>query len=223
MLRDKLRERLIELPLFQGMSMADVDNAATKAKFRCTDFAKGKTIVEEGGLCDCLFFLLEGVVNVTGYADDKGYSITETLSAPDIIQPERIFGLTQRYARTVTAKTDCTFVCICKKDFSSLSDEFEIFRLNLLNMVCTQSQRLSRLPWRTEPTNIRHKIARFVKERSLKPAGMKILNIKMERLSREIGESRLNTSRELNSMKEQGIISLRRGEIQIDALEKLMM
>lgn len=36
----------------------------------------------------------------------------------------------------------------------------------------------------------------------------------------EINESRLNTSRELNSMAAEGVISLKRGEIHIYALEK---
>lgn len=58
--------------------------------------------------------------------------------------------------------------------------------------------------------------------RCLRPAGEKTVRIKMERLSDEINESRLNVSRELNAMKDEGIITLRRGEIQVYALEKLI-
>ena len=218
-----LNERLLELPLFQGMSRSDVEAAVSMVKFSCMQIAQGKVVVEDGGLCDSLFFLMEGKVNVTGFADDKGYSITETIAAPDIVQPERIFGLMQRYSRTVITKTDCTLVRVGKQDFSVLSDVYEIFRLNLLNIISTQSQRLARIPWRAKPNGIRHKIARFVEERSLKPAGAKTFRIKMERLGREISESRLNTSRELNAMEAEGLITLRRGEINIKALERLIM
>ena len=107
-------------------------------------------------------------------------------------------------------------------DTLGLADKYEIFRLNMLNIICTKSQRLTRFPWRTQPKDIRHKIARFIETRCLRPAGEKIIHIKMERLSDEISESRLNVSRELNAMDSEGIISLRRGEIYVSALEKMI-
>ena len=105
----------------------------------------------------------------------------------------------------------------------ALAENYEIFRLNLLNIICTKSQRLTRYPWRTQPKDIRHKIVRFVETRCLRPAGEKTVRIKMERLADEISESRLNVSRELNAMHAEGVISLKRGEIHINALERLIM
>ena len=48
------------------------------------------------------------------------------------------------------------------------------------------------------------------------------LYIKMEQLGREINESRLNISRELNAMNDEGIITLRRSEICFPALERFI-
>lgn len=223
MINVRLHERLLELPLFQGMSRNDLEQVISNTKFRQLSYTENKTVINEGDACSKLYFLLEGSVSSTGNADDKGYSITETFSAPDILQPERIFGLTQRYTRTFKTMTKCTFICLGKMEALILSDNYEIFRLNLLNIICTQSQRLTRFPWRTKPKDIRHKIARFVETRCMRPVSEKTMRIKMERLSNEIGESRLNVSRELNRMKNEGIISLKRGEIHIKALEKLIM
>lgn len=218
-----LHDRLLELPLFQGMSRNDLQQVIDSIKFRSISYSKGKTIVSEDEPCERLFFLVNGTISTTCHADDNGYAITETLYAPDILQPERIFGLTQRYTRTFRSVTDSTFICITKQDALALSDSYEIFRLNLLNIICTQSQRLARAPWRTIPKDIRHKIARFIHTRCLRPAGTKTVTIKMERLAHEISESRLNVSRELNAMKNEGIITLRRSEIHIEALERLIM
>ena len=44
----------------------------------------------------------------------------------------------------------------------------------------------------------------------------------METLAQDIHESRLNLSRELNSMNEEGLIRLSRGKIEIPALENLI-
>lgn len=217
-----LHEKLLELPLFQGMSRNDLEQVATSTKFRHLAYAKCKTVVNEGDVCDKIYFPIKGIISATGHADDNGYSITEIIQAPEILQPERIFGLTQRYTRTFTTVTDCTFICLDKMEILELASKYEIFRLNLLNIICTKSQRFTRFPWRVHPKDIRHKITRFVETRSLRPAGEKIIRIKMERLGSEIGESRLNTSRELNAMAAEGIIALRRGEIHIFALEKII-
>ncbi|MDO4159781.1 MAG: Crp/Fnr family transcriptional regulator [Prevotellaceae bacterium] len=217
----RLTERLLELPLFQGMSRNDLKEVTETAKFHQFSYTKGKIVVSEGEVCDKLYFLLKGTLSLTGYSDDRAYSITERISAPDILQPERIFGLIQRYTKTFKTLEDCIFICLSKQETMKLSDDYEIFRLNLLNIICTQSQRLTRFPLRVKPVGIRNKIVRFMENRCLSPAGEKTLHIKMERLASEIGESRLNLSRELNAMNEEGIIELRRGEIHIYALEKL--
>lgn len=220
MTHTRLHERLLELPLFQGMSRNDLEKIITSTKFRHLSYGKGKNIVREGDVCDKIYFLLKGTISATGFADDNGYSITEIMHAPEILQPERIFGLTQRYTRTFKTITECTFICLGKREALELACKYEIFRLNLLNIVCTKSQRFARFPWKTHPKDIRHKITRFVETRSLHPAGEKIVHIKMERLGKEINESRLNTSRELNAMAAEGIIALAREKIHIYALEK---
>lgn len=218
----KLHERLLELPLFQGMSRNDIKQVVTSTRFKHISYAEGKVIVSEGDICDRLLFLIDGIIDATGRADDNGYSITERLYAPGILQPERIFGLTQRFTRTFMAAGNCRFISLDKIDALALADSYEIFRLNLLNIICTKSQRLTRYPWRIQPKDIRSKIVRFIEARSLRPAGEKTMTITMERLGLELGESRLNVSRELNAMDNEGAISLRRGRIHIAALERLI-
>ena len=57
--------------------------------------------------------------------------------------------------------------------------------------------------------------------RSMKPEGKKILKIKMEDLASLIDETRINVSKVLNDLQEQGLVQLSRKEIYIPALEKL--
>lgn len=216
-----LNERILELPLFQGMSRNDLEQILANTRFSILSYAKGKTVINENDVCDKLYFLVKGTVTATGHADDNGYSITECLPATEILQPERIFGLTQRYTHTVKALTDCTFISLSKIEIMTLSDKYEIFRLNLLNMICTRSQRLTHFPWRAKPKDVRKKIARFIENRCIRPAGEKFICIRMERLGEEINESRLKVSRELNAMRDEGIISLRRSEIHVYALERI--
>lgn len=210
------------LPLFQGMSSNDLTSVAGKTKFAFHRVEKGKKVVSEGDQCQSLFFLFEGSLQVTSRADDNSYSIVEEMTAPDVIQPERIFGLTQRYTKTFTALTVCRLIGISKAEVLRLSEEHLIFQLNLLNIISTQGQRITHQPWRVRPQGIRNKIIRFVETHSMRPAGEKTLYIKMETLATLIAESRLNVSKELNAMHQEGLINITRGIIHIPALEKLM-
>lgn len=215
--------KLLELPLFQGMSISDLEQVVAHTRFCFTNAAGGRTVVKDGDICDKMMFLIKGVLRTESTPDDKSYMLAEEMPAPDILQPERIFGLTQRYTKTFKTVTDCEFLCIGKQEAMRLSDDFEIFRLNMMNIICTQTQKTTRHPWRKHPWGIRGKIARFIEVRCTKPAGRKTLYIKMEQLGHEISESRLNVSRELNAMNAEGIITLKRSEIYIPAFERLLM
>lgn len=215
-------EKLLELPLFQGMSRNDLNQVVAHTKFGFLKIARNKTIVNEGDVCQHIYFLTSGSAKVESRADDGSYMLMEKMTAPDVIQPDRIFGLTQRFTKTFTAQEECSVLRIDKQQVLKLTAEQEIFRLNLLNIISTQSQRISHQPWRQPETTIRQKIVRFVESRSIRPAGPKTLHIKMEDMARLIAESRLNLSRELNKMNAEGIISITRGEIHIPALENLI-
>ena len=218
---DRLKSHVLlsRLPLFQGMSYSELDNVIAKVRLGFNKLGSGDIIVEEGQLADGLTFILNGSVLAETCADDRGYSVVEWLQVPCVLQPERIFGLTQRYSRTFRAETDCNILYIGKSDILSLASSSEVFRLNLLNIVCTMTQRLQRQPWRTKPVGIRRKLFTFVANRCMRPAGKKILNIGMVRLGNEIGESRLNVSVELNAMDGEGLIVLKKSKIIIPALE----
>lgn len=209
----KVINRLLELPLFQGISTTDLSEIAGHTRFGFTKLAAGKTIVSEGEQCDALRFVIDGTFTATVRADDGSYMLTEELEAPRVLQPERLFGMTQRYSRDFTALTQCNMLTISKTQVVLLMEKYEVFRINLLNIITTQTQRQERQPLRKQPTQIREKIMRFVTDRSIYPTGRKTLNVKMEVLARLIGESRQNVSDELHRMEEDGAIELRRGII----------
>ena len=98
-----------------------------------------------------------------------------------------------------------------------------IFKLNLLNILSTQIQKISHMSFRKRPDDIRQRIIRFIGDRCMRPAGEKEIQIHMESLAEEINESRLNVSKALNSLNDEKLIELHRGGIFIPALEKLLM
>ncbi len=216
-------DKLLELPLFQGMSKNDLHQIVAYAKFDFNKVRPSRTIVKEGSPFSYLYFLMDGTAYSETKADDGRFMVREDFSAPNILQPEHIFGMTQHFSSTYYARSACSFVRLEKKTIYELAADYEVFRINLLNIISTQSQRLMRQPWRTLPQTIRQKIGRFVEAHCRRPAGRKEIAIKMEQLAQEIGESRLNLSHELHRMQKEELLEISRGHIFIPALERLLM
>lgn len=217
----RLYERLTSLPLFQGMSRSDIEQIIAKTRFGFSRESKNRVVKREGDACDSLVFLLQGEITSLSVAADHGYSVEETLSAPCILQPDRIFGLTQRYTRTFTTATACEFLELEKPEVVSLTDQYIIFRLNLLNTIATLAQRLSRQPWHPADT-FRGRLVRFFADRCSRPAGRKVFRIKMVRLAQELGVSRGDVSQVLNQLQDEGLLDFSRGIIQIPKMEAMV-
>lgn len=217
----QLYDKLLQFQLFQGMSRSDLMQIVARTKFDFVKLPAGKRVVREGDRCDRIFFLINGCLKFETQADDHSYTFVEEMQAPGIIQPECLFGITQRFRSTVHTLTDVNFITIDKKETATLSDTFLVFRINLLNIFATQTQKLLRRPWTRCPQDLRIRITRFFIDHCQHPAGPKTIHIYMERLAAEVNDSRLDVSRALNAMQADGLISLGRGRIEIPALELL--
>lgn len=212
---------LANTPLFQGMTDNELTQITGQTKFAFHKFAPGTIIKDYGEPCTSMALIIDGATKMVSSADDYGYSVEEPLHAPHIIQPERLFGLTQRYTRQFVADTHCGIMEISKNDIMQLSDEFVIFKINLINVLSTVSQKAERQIWTPNPNDTHGRLVKFFKKRCAVPAGKKTIRIKMTRLAQEIGIGRLAVSKELNRMEKQGLLTFSRGIITVPALEKL--
>ena len=136
----QIYDKLLQFPLFQGMSRDDLEIVAGHTRFGFLKIASGRPIVKKGDACVHLYFLINGTVRVKTYADDYGYSVEEQISAPYIVQLEGIFGYHQRYTHDFIAVSDVNFITIDKEELVRLSEDFLVFRLNILNSFATQVQ-----------------------------------------------------------------------------------
>ena len=219
----QIYEKLLLFPLFQGMSRDDLEQVAGHTRFGFSKMNSGSIVVAEGDDCRQLYFLINGSLRVETASDDRGYMVVEQLEAPVILQPEVIFGYTQRYTHTYISQTDTNFIIVGKDEVLRLSEDFLVFRLNLLNMFATQTQKTARLLWQHVPDSLENRIVHFFAQHCLYPAGPKVFHILMNRLASELNDSRLNVSRALNALQHEGKIVLRRGRVEIPLMERLLM
>lgn len=214
-------ERLLQLPLFLGMSMEEVTELVGYTRLGFHRIEAGKTVVSEHDNCRELVFLQKGTLAVSKSSDRHDYRIEETVSAPLLIEPERLFGLYQHFSRTYVAQTECHLITIGKADVVGICQQSNIFFINLLGLFSTAVQRAANQPWHDQPSLREDKIIHFLANRILSPKGAKTVNIKMQTLATAIHESRLNVSHTLNEWQAQGLVRLGRGVIDIPRFEDL--
>ncbi|MBQ8948707.1 MAG: Crp/Fnr family transcriptional regulator [Prevotella sp.] len=219
----QIYDRLLQFPLFQGMSRDDLEIVAGHTRFGFQKVAAGRQIIQAGEPCTHLYFLINGTLKIESFSDDSRYSVTEQMSSPYILQQESIFGYYQRYTHSFYALTDVNFLTLDKEEVVRLSEDFLVFRLNLINHFATQTQKLIQSQWRRSPQTLQGRIVRFFFQHTLYPAGAKTFHLLMERLAEEVHDSRLNVSRVLNCMQADGLLELHRGRIEIPQLERLLM
>lgn len=219
----EIYDQLLRFSLFQGMSHADLMEVVAHTKLGFMKLQQGKHLVKEGDSCTHLTFLTHGSLQCETLSDDGGCRVVETVKAPYIVQPDRLFGLSQRYSSSFKTGSPCNFITIDKQEVLLLLETQLVFRLNLLNIMATESQRLHRRAWRSAPKSLRERLVRYFFSRCLYPAGPKTFHVLMKQIADDLNDSRLDISHALNDMQRDQQLTLHRGRIEIPLLERLLM
>lgn len=206
-------ERLQQLPLFQGLSFSELSEIVEWMKLDFCQFRSGDIVVSQGDKCNSIVFIIGGTVCAEYVDESMRFALAESLDAPMVLEPYSLFGMYQNYTRTYWMKTDGGGLVVKKNVFNELLRRYQVVRTNYMNMVCTRLQKSSLAMARMPQLSIRGKIAKVVTDVACSNKGCKLLRIKMEALAEIVGETRLNVSRELNKLRSEGAVSMKRGEV----------
>ena len=215
-------DHLLQLPLFMGMARDDLQQIVAHTKFDFFKRPANANVIAEGDRCESVIIMTHGIISMEKWSDDRGYGVRETLKAPFILQLEHLFGLTQRYSATFTTLSPCNFMAISKREVMFLFEQFDVFRINYLNILAAKAQKAQSRIWHPALNDDRSRITDFLLSHCQHPAGPKEFTILMTRLATEINASRLDVSRALNKMQQEGLVELHRGRIVIPELRQLV-
>lgn len=214
--------RLVSIPLFQGISRDDFMNIASKIHFDFRTCQPGEVIVSVDETCNELVCIISGSVIKEVRSEDGSYLFRETNDKPDVLQPDRLFGLRPRYSATFIAAKETSILTIPKHEVRDILFDYVTFHINYLNLICSAKQLWESRLWKQLPDELEQRFVYFVQTRATRPAGHKELVIGMVNLARELVTTRLNVSRMLNQLKRDDLIYLQRGLIIIPEFEKLV-
>ena len=127
-------DTLLQLPLFQGLCHEDFTSILDKVKLHFIKHKAGETIIENGSPCKQLRFLLKGKVSIVTTSKENIYTVIEQMEAPYLIEPQSLFGMNTNYASSYIAHTEAHTISISKAFVLSDLFNYDIFRLNYMNM-----------------------------------------------------------------------------------------
>lgn len=204
---------LLQIPLFQGISTTDLTEILEKVKIHFKKVSKGETFIREGEKCENIVFVINGSIESIFTGKNSKLIFKEKYLNTQIIEPYSLFGVQTQYTKSYCALTETDLVYIEKKYFLPQFRQYDIFNINILNLLCSRIQASNNKILLCNAYTPEEKILELFAKLSDFRSGEKVMQIKMEDLAKLIGETRLTTSKALNAMRDKNILSLKRKEI----------
>lgn len=214
-------EKILQLPIFQGLTQKEIEDIMSRIRLDFVNYQAGDEIVMQDDPCRGLIYIINGEI-ASEYRDSQGqFTLTEQLSPIGVIEPYNMFGMFQKYSRTYFFKTDGCTLTIDKAIVLKHLMTNHIIKINLLNIICNRYQQTQKLLCEFPDDNIRNKLVKFILSHSSTGKGQKEIHIKMTDIAAIIHETRLNVSKTLNTLQQQGLVSLQRNMLLIKNIKDL--
>lgn len=138
---DHMYKLLMGLPLFSGVTFEKMLEIIGTTKFHFLKYPAGETFIKAGEPCTHLKFIISGKIRTSIVNYDGRFTVSQTLSAPDVIAPEYIFGRTTAYPCSATALEPTGILHISKSDYMKILNSDPIFMINFLNILSMNAQK----------------------------------------------------------------------------------
>lgn len=208
-------EILMGLPLFRGVTHERIAETVGMAKFHFLKYLHGEEIVAAGSPCTHIKFIISGSARSTIVNSDGRFSVSQTLTAPDVIAPDFLFGKATDYPCTVVADQPTGILQIAKNDYIKILNSDPIFMFNFLNLLSMNAQKAVDGVLALTTGSTEERIAFWIIALT-QPGGRDItLSCRQRDLYSFFGVQRSSFIATLDDMKNRGIIDYNQNEIRI--------
>ncbi len=214
---------LLELPFFQGLCHEDITSILEKITLDFKDFNENQLIVQKGSEANQLIFVMDGRIKKESSTLNGKLTMEEIIRPPYVIEPQALFGLNTTFFSNYNTHSPVKLLIISKKALRNELFNYEVFKLNFLNYICYQNQKLNQQQWDLENQNIEERLLSVFWSLSDRNSLQQIIRVKMTVLARFMNSTRLNISKILNKWDDIQLIQLSRQEIIIPNPKKLLM
>lgn len=218
---ESMYEILLGLPLFKGVSRERLSEVVGTAKFHFLKYLPGDTIVNAGDPCTHIKFIISGSARFTIANHDGRFLVSQTLSAPDVIAPDCLFGTVTAYPCSGVAVEPTGILQISKADYMKILNMDQIFMFNFLNILSMNAQKATQGILAVATGNLEDRIAFWIVALTQRNGKDITLTCRQRDLYSLFGVQRTSLIATLESLQERGVITYTNYEIRIISRDKL--
>ena len=218
-----LSDNLKRCILFKDIKYEDLSNFLNMSNYTIKKYSKGNVVVIEGGNCEELGILLEGLLEVqTFYPSGKLLTFAQ-LKPVETFGEAVIFSKMNKFPVTIGAIKDSKIMFIKKENLISCLTNCHKFMENFLELLSNKLLILNKKVKMLSLESIRKKIENFLME-EYKKQGSNIIKVSLSRkeMAEHMGIQRPSLSRELIKMRKEGIIEFDKKVIIIKDIKALL-
>ena len=187
---DNMFDKLLHLPLFQGVSHERLSETIEKVPFHFLKFKRGEKIIDRGDPCTHVRFIISGNVRMTFESRKLKFSISNELTGPEVIAPDYLFGLDTCYPFTLKAIDECGILQLSKNDYVSMLLTDNVFLYNILNYLSRNSQLYKTQVLNAEQMTVTERLIMLVSAFTSQRSKNIVLEFKQRDLCRILGARR---------------------------------
>lgn len=223
MIETPMMSTLLSIPLFQGLTMDELLRLLEQVKPDFPHYEDGDYIVRQGERHRQLLYVLSGTVVREHAVQSGSLRFTERLAAGHFIELTSLFGRDASLRASYRAEGDVALLAFDKEYMFNVFGRFSIVQLNLLNLICAQSQSaIDRLTAPLRGEGIMPQFCRFVTNLCESTWGEKQLDVTRVELARLLGCNSRRLSDEMAGWEARGLITIAYGRIIIPDMKRLM-
>lgn len=211
---ESMYERLRSLPLFQGVGPERISELIERLPFHFLKFKEGETIIKAGDKCECVRFVVSGSVRIVMKSTDFNVKLLQTLTAPEVLGPDSLFGIDNSYPFSAYAATDCGIMQLTKSDYMKMLMTDKVFLFNILNYLSSNCQRYSTILQMTQG-NIAERLAREITNLTTPRSTDVVLEFQQKDLCALLGTQRNSLIAALDKMLSHEIITYTSSKIKV--------
>ncbi|WP_019229283.1 Crp/Fnr family transcriptional regulator [Sedimentibacter sp. B4] len=208
--------------LFKCFNSEELENIFDERYYTVKDYEKNSIIYLQNEKCESLDVILNGIITIQKIDQDgKILTISDFMSG-DVLGENLLFSASSNYPMTITAKTDCTLLHMKSSLVLALCQKNECFLKSFLMSLSSKTLILSNKIKSLTMKTIRQLIIDFLLIESFSQGSTNVkLNMTKKDLAEKLGVQRSSLSRELNKMRNDGLVEYNSNYIYIKDIESM--
>ncbi len=200
-------EALTGLDLFKSFSKEELKSKVYASGFEIKAYEKNQIVHLQNELCLSMDIILEGRVAVQKIDEEGNVLTINVFSAPEIMGAHLIFSTRNLYPMTVVAESKVITLSLSKELITALGQSNPGFMLALLQIISDRTVILADKIRAISHKTIRQQIIDFLTyEYHIQQSPVIKLNYTKKELAERLGIQRTSLSRELNKMRQAGML-----------------